>query len=50
MLGAFASLTDLIPGEALKKSLLESVPKGTEKLNLEAFERGFKYGKESSVN
>ena len=50
MLGAFASLTDLIPGDALKKSVLESVPKGTEKLNLEAFERGYKYGKESSVD
>ena len=55
MLGAFASLTNLIPGEAVKKSVLKNVPKGTEKLNLEAFERGYRYGqklqkKKSSVN
>jgi len=45
MLGAFASITRLISAEALKKSLLDNVPKGTEKLNLAAFEKGYDYGK-----
>jgi 2-oxoglutarate ferredoxin oxidoreductase subunit gamma len=46
MLGAFASLTNLISGEAVRKSVLGNIPKGTEKLNLEAFEEGYKYGQE----
>jgi len=45
MLGAFTSLTNLISAEALKKSVLDNVPKGTEKLNLAAFEKGYAYGK-----
>jgi len=45
MLGAFASVTNLISAETLRKSVLDNVPKGTEKLNLAAFEKGYKYGK-----
>jgi len=45
MLGAFASVTNLIDVETLRKSVLDNVPKGTEKLNLAAFEKGFNYGK-----
>ncbi|UCE16895.1 MAG: 2-oxoacid:ferredoxin oxidoreductase subunit gamma [Candidatus Bathyarchaeota archaeon] len=45
MLGAFTSLTNLVSVEALKKSVLDNVPKGTEKLNLAAFEKGYAYGK-----
>jgi len=45
MLGAFASLTRLVDAEALKKSVLDTIPKGTEKLNLAAFEKGYDYGK-----
>jgi 2-oxoglutarate ferredoxin oxidoreductase subunit gamma len=45
MLGAFASITHLMSAEALKKSVLDNVPKGTEKLNLAAFEKGYNYGK-----
>ena len=45
MLGAFASITNLVDAEALKKSILDNVPKGTEKLNLEAFEKGYRCGK-----
>jgi len=45
MLGAFASLTRLVDAEALRKSVLDNVPKGTEKLNLAAFEKGYNYGK-----
>jgi len=45
MLGAFASLTRLVDAEALRKSVLDNIPKGTEKLNLAAFEKGYNYGK-----
>jgi len=45
MLGAFTSITRLTSAEALKKSVLNSVPKGTEKLNLTAFRKGYEYGK-----
>jgi len=45
MLGAFASVTNLIDVETLRKSVLDNVPKGTEKLNLAAFEKGYNYGK-----
>jgi len=45
MLGAFTSITDLVNAEAVKQSILGSIPKGTEKLNLEAFEKGYELGK-----
>ncbi len=45
MLGAFASMARLMSAKALKKSVLDNVPKGTEKLNLAAFEKGYDYGK-----
>jgi 2-oxoglutarate ferredoxin oxidoreductase subunit gamma len=31
--------------EAVKQSIKENVPKGTEELNLTAFEKGYEYGK-----
>jgi len=46
MLGFLAAVTDIISAEAMKKSILDSVPKGTEELNLKAFERGYSYGME----
>jgi len=45
MLGFFAALTDAVSVEALRESVRTSVPKGTEELNLTAFERGYEYGK-----
>jgi len=45
MLGALVALTNLTSAEAFKNSLLSNIPKGTEKLNLEAFEKGYEYGK-----
>ena len=45
MLGFFAALTDAVSVEALRESVRTSVPKGTEELNLAAFERGYEYGK-----
>jgi len=44
MLGAFAAITKLIDGEALKNAIKDNVPKGTEELNIKAFEMGYNYG------
>ena len=40
MLGSFVKATGLISEEAAKKAILDSVPQGTEELNLKAFEEG----------
>ncbi|MEM2947575.1 MAG: 2-oxoacid:ferredoxin oxidoreductase subunit gamma [Candidatus Bathyarchaeia archaeon] len=45
MLGAFAAITGMVDKEALKESIKANVPKGTEELNLKAFEMGYEYGK-----
>lgn len=45
MLGAFAAITGVVDKEALKESIKANVPKGTEELNLKAFEIGYEYGK-----
>jgi 2-oxoglutarate ferredoxin oxidoreductase subunit gamma len=44
MLGFLAAVSDLVSAEALRKSILASVPKGTEELNMKAFELGYDYG------
>jgi 2-oxoglutarate ferredoxin oxidoreductase subunit gamma len=46
MLGFLTAITDLVSMEAMKKAVLSSVPKGTEELNLKAFERGYEYGQQ----
>lgn len=50
MLGSFTALTGAISVEAMKRSVLSRVPKGTEDLNLQAFERGYEYGKRMAVD
>jgi len=45
MLGALTSITKLVSAESIMKSILNNIPRGTEKLNLEAFKRGYDYGK-----
>jgi 2-oxoglutarate ferredoxin oxidoreductase subunit gamma len=45
MLGAFTAITQLLDEKALKESVKENIPKGTEELNLAAFDKGFEYGK-----
>jgi 2-oxoglutarate ferredoxin oxidoreductase subunit gamma len=42
MLGSFVESTGLISVEAAKQSILDSVPAGTEELNMNAFEEGRK--------
>jgi len=45
MLGALIAITNLTTVEAFKNSLLSNIPRGTEKVNLSAFEKGYEYGK-----
>ncbi|MEM2105208.1 MAG: 2-oxoacid:ferredoxin oxidoreductase subunit gamma [Candidatus Bathyarchaeia archaeon] len=44
MLGAFAAITKLVDKDAVKDAIKANVPKGTEELNLKAFETGYNYG------
>jgi 2-oxoglutarate ferredoxin oxidoreductase subunit gamma len=46
MVGFFAGVTELVPPEAVREAVEKSVPAGTEKLNLAAFERGLAYARE----
>jgi 2-oxoglutarate ferredoxin oxidoreductase subunit gamma len=41
MLGALVAATGVVSREAIEKAILDSVPKGTESLNLNAMKRGF---------
>ncbi|MGC9975465.1 MAG: 2-oxoacid:acceptor oxidoreductase family protein [Syntrophales bacterium] len=45
MLGFLAAISDVISAEALRKAALTSVPEPTREINVQAFERGFDYGK-----
>lgn len=42
MLGSFVAATGIITQGAAKQSILDSVPKGTEELNMKAFQEGIK--------
>jgi 2-oxoglutarate ferredoxin oxidoreductase subunit gamma len=44
MLGFFGAVTQLMPREAFHKAVKNSVPPGTEELNLKAFDKGYDYG------
>lgn len=46
MLGFFTAVTDIVSIKAMRKSILASVPKSTEELNMKALERGYAYGLE----
>ncbi|MBX5327841.1 MAG: 2-oxoacid:ferredoxin oxidoreductase subunit gamma [Candidatus Bathyarchaeota archaeon] len=46
MLGAFVAITGLLDKNALKESIKANIPKGTEELNLAAFEKGYEHGKD----
>jgi len=46
MLGFITAITKVVSVEAMKKAVFESVPKGTEELNMKAFDRGYSYGLE----
>ena len=44
MVGFFAGVTKLLSPEALRKAIADSVPPALQKLNLQAFDKGFEYG------
>ena len=44
MLGFMAAVSNVVSPEALKKSILASVPEGTGEFNLKAFTLGYEYG------
>ncbi len=44
MLGALTAITNVVTADAIKKSILSNIPRGTEDLNVTAFERGYDYG------
>ena len=44
MLGFFGAITQLMPREAFHQAVKNSVPPGTEELNLKAFDKGYEYG------
>ena len=46
MMGFLTATTGALTKDAMKNSILASVPPGTEDLNTNAFERGFEYAKE----
>ncbi len=48
MLGFLAAVSDIVSAEALRQSILSTVPKGTGEFNLKAFEAGNNYGLEKA--
>lgn len=46
MLGFLAAVTEIVSVEALRRSILASVPKGTGESNMKAFDLGYRYGLE----
>jgi len=44
MMGFMTAVTDIVDPEAMRKAVKASVPKGTEELNLNAFNKGYEYG------
>ncbi len=44
MLGFFTAVTHAVGVDEMRKAVLDSVPAGTEKLNLSAFDKGYEYG------
>jgi len=46
LLGFLAAVSDFSSAEALRKSVLASVPRGTGEFNMKAFEAGYQHGQE----
>ncbi len=45
MLGYLTSVIDMIPKKKMVETIKNNIPKGTEKINLKAFEKGYNLGK-----
>jgi 2-oxoglutarate ferredoxin oxidoreductase subunit gamma len=50
MLGFVAAVANIISDEALKKSILATVPEGTGEFNIKAFTVGYEYGQKHGKN
>ena len=50
MVGFFAGVTDLAPRQMVREAVLGSVPKGTEELNMQAFDKGVEYADRIEVH
>lgn len=48
MVGFFAGVTGLLSFDSVEKAVLDSVPKGTEDLNLRALKRGYEFGQNAA--
>ncbi|MBN1191575.1 MAG: 2-oxoacid:acceptor oxidoreductase family protein [Dehalococcoidales bacterium] len=48
LLGFLSAVSSFVSVEAMRKSVLASVPKGTGDFNMKAFEMGYKFGQEQS--
>jgi 2-oxoglutarate ferredoxin oxidoreductase subunit gamma len=46
MVGAIVVLTEMVDVAAVEKAIAKYTPRGTEKLNLEAFRRGYSFARE----
>lgn len=49
MVGFFSGVTGLLSLEIAEKAVLDSVPRGTEELNLKALRKGFEFGRELTL-
>jgi 2-oxoglutarate ferredoxin oxidoreductase subunit gamma len=48
MLGYLVAISEVVSGDAMKEAIAGHVPKGTEEMNLKAFDKGFERGKEAA--
>ena len=48
MVGFFGAVTRLLDADALRKAVADSVPPALQKLNLQAFDKGFAYGTQAA--
>jgi 2-oxoglutarate ferredoxin oxidoreductase subunit gamma len=48
MLGFVAAVSDVVSAEALKKSIIATVPEGTGEFNIKAFTTGYEYGQKNA--
>ena len=46
MVGFFAAVTNMLDPDSLRQAVADSVPPAMQKLNLQAFDKGFEYGAE----
>ena len=49
MVGFFAAVTGFLSRQSVEDAVKDSIPRGTEKMNLDALGRGFEYGQKLLV-